>query len=353
MDNVEIKVRAGRGGNGLVSFWREKFQPFGGPDGGDGGKGGDVYILADVNTTDLSQFRHNRSFKAGDGITGGKKKKHGKNGEEMIIKVPVGTSAYKLEEDEKILSADLVENRQKSMLARGGKGGLGNVHFATSTNQAPRQSTPGKAGEQFNILLEYNIPADAAIVGLSNSGKSSLLVKMTGAPSKIAEYPFTTIEPVPGRAKAGEKLFTITDMPALLEGSSEGKGLGNAFLRHCLRARVIILLLDGTSTDIKADLKVLESELKKYDAGLLDKKLIIAVNKIDLPEVQEKIAEIKKALKTGRKDIFFISAQSGEGVNALLDSLALALKPEITETTTVAAPEVIFRPKPMTRRGPQ
>jgi GTPase len=350
MDSVEIKVKAGRGGNGLASFWREKFQPFGGPDGGDGGKGGDIYIFADVNTTDLSQFRHNRSFKAGDGITGGKQKKHGKNGEDAIIKVPVGTSVYRLEEDNKVLAADMVENRQKAQVAKGGKGGLGNVHFATSTNQAPRQATSGKEGEHFNIVLEYNIPADVAIVGLPNSGKSSLLFKMTRAPSKIADYPFTTVEPLPGRAEAGGKFFTITDMPALIKGSSEGKGLGSKFLRHSLKAMVIVLLLDGSSEDIKSDLKVLEGELKKFDTRLLDKKLMVAVNKIDLPEVREKMADIKKALKRNVKDIYFISALSGENLDALLEVITAALNVELPAAPAAAPEEVVFRPKPMKRR---
>jgi GTPase len=353
MDSVEIKVKAGRGGNGMASFWREKFQPFGGPDGGDGGKGGDIYIIADANIYDLSKFRHVRSFKAGEGQVGGKSKKHGKNGEEEIIKVPMGTSVFRLEEEQKILVADLVENGQKVLAARGGKGGLGNIHFATSTNQAPRQATPGKEGQKLNLVLEYNIPADVAIIGLPNSGKSELLVNMTRAPSKIGLYPFTTMEPVQGRADTGGKPFSIVDMPALIKGSAEGKGLGNAFLRHALRARVIVLVLDGTSADLKGDLKTLESELKQFSPGFSEKQVLLLVNKIDLPEVQEKIPEIKKVLKSRARDLRFVSARSHEGLSELLEELAAALKAGKPEIQAAPVQEVVFRPKPMTRREPQ
>jgi GTPase len=353
MDNVEISLKAGKGGNGLASFWREKFQPFGGPDGGDGGKGGDIYLIADINTTDLSKFRHNRSFKAEDGVAGGRQKKHGRDGEDVVIKIPVGTTIYRLEDDNKVFADDLTIDRQKFKAARGGKGGLGNVHFATSTNQAPKQAGPGKVGEQVNLALEYNIPADAAIIGLTNTGKSTLLNKITGAPAKIAEYPFTTTEPVLGRADFSGRLFTIVEIPALMKDSSLGKGLGNAFLRHSLRAKVIILLLDGTSPDIKNELKVLRSELEKYNPVLKEKPVLIAVNKMDLPEAAALEADVKRQFKKEGKQVFFLSAASGEGLEALLAEIVTLLKEEVAPAAAPALQEVVFRPRPMSRKGPR
>jgi GTP-binding protein len=350
MDSVKINVKAGKGGNGLVSFWHEKFQPFGGPDGGDGGKGGNVYLLADTNTMDLSPFRNTRSYSAGDGYGGGKQKKHGKNGENKVIKVPVGTSVYKVDNVEKEFIADLSGDRQKVIVAEGGKGGLGNVHFATATHQVPRKATPGKEGELVNLLLEYTIPADVVIMGLPNSGKSSLLSKITGVAVKIADYPFTTVETVPGSADINDRLLTFIEIPALIQGSSFGKGLGNRFLRHCSRAQVLIMLLDGSSDNVEEDFSILVDELKTFDEKLVAKYIIAVVNKIDLPEVSDKIHKIhgKLGLKCNKQCL--ISAANGEGISELLDEVVHCLRRKKEDILQSPEKEVVFKPRPVNRK---
>jgi len=350
MDNIEILVKAGRGGNGLVSFWHEKFQPFGGPDGGDGGKGGDIYLLADINTRDLTHFRHARSFHAGEGAGGGKQKKHGKNGEDNIIKVPVGTSVYKVENVEKAFVADMDYDKKKVRVAEGGRGGLGNIHFATATHQVPRKATPGREGETVTLLLEYTIPADVAIVGMPNSGKSSLLEKITGVPVKIADYPFTTVETVPGSKEIENRMITIVEIPALIEGSHNGKGLGNRALRHCSRADLILVLLDGSADDAAKDKAILLKELKYFDEKLMNKKIITVVTKVDLPGVKEKIPGLKRRATLKAHKLHCISATTGEGVQELVDDVVSTLKEKKVETSPGAEKEVVFRPKPMGRK---
>jgi GTP-binding protein len=350
MDNAEITVTAGRGGNGVVSFWREKFQPFGGPDGGDGGRGGYVYIEADSNEQDLSIFRNKKNFRAENGRSGEKQKKHGRNGEDLYIHVPVGTTVYRKEDGFKLLVADLRKDGEKALVARGGKGGLGNVHFASSTKKAPRESTGGKPGEIAKLNLEYKIVADVGLVGLTNSGRSSLLSRIATAATRIAEYPFTTVEPVMGKVNVGFDSFTIVEMPALIEGSHQGKGLGNKFLKHLQRSRLLIFLLDGTSGNPAGDLALLRHELQMYDARLLEKKSLVVVNKLDIEEVAYKKNEIRKLLDAKGMQVFFISTETGEGLESLVTTVHDLLK-KITPVEEIQeTPEFVFRPKPVKRR---
>jgi GTP-binding protein len=352
MDKVEINITAGRGGNGVVSFWREKFQPFGGPDGGDGGKGGDVYIRASTNEQDLSMFRNKKNFRAGNGKNGEKQKKHGRDGEALYINVPVGTSVYRKDGSTKQLAADLRKDGEAALVAMGGKGGLGNVHFASSTKKAPREATEGKPGEAVKLLLEYRIIADVCLLGMPNSGKSSLLANMTTTAPRIAEYPFTTVNPVMGKVTVGFDSFTTVEMPALTEESHEGKGLGNKFLKHCERSRILLLILDGTSENIVRDLAMLKQELEMFDAGLLKKQVLAAVNKIDMDEVIARKEDMQKSLDPVGIKVFYISAKTGEGVNLMTAALYELLKKVPPAEETQETPEFVFRPKPVTRRKP-
>lgn len=347
---MEIVVRGGRGGDGRVSFRREKFVPFGGPDGGDGGAGGDVYLVADENVNDLSFFRYKRIFQAKHGANGGRQRKHGARGQDILIAVPVGTSVNeKLTVGGEVLIAELGRHGEKVLVAKGGRGGLGNVHFATPRNQAPERATKGETGEERRLLLEQRVIADVAIVGLPNSGKSSLLAALSGAKPKIAEYPFTTQQPVLGTVEVNMHTFTVVELPALVEGSHSGKGLGNRFLRHAERCRLIILLLDGTSADLRRDVDILRKELALYGPALANKRCIVAVNKIDIPEVRAQMAQMKAML--GEKDVRFVSAFSGEGVAELASAVAGLLREMPAEVYPTETLMVVFRPKPKARRS--
>ena len=265
VDKVEIKLIAGHGGSGLASFNREKFKPFGGPDGGDGGKGGDIYMLASDDEEDLKYFKHKSLFRAENGGRGGKNKMHGINAGDLIIKVPVGTSAYVKQDGKEVLIADLSSKGQRVLLAKGGRGGKGNVHYATATRKAPKIFQPGVEGEQLDIVLHLTLATDVCIIGYPNSGKSTLLAAISGARPPIADYPFTTVEPVLGTVDDGVDKLIWADMPALIEGSHQGKGLGNHFLCHAKRAKVLILLLDSGAEDPGADLRNLKEEITAFE----------------------------------------------------------------------------------------
>jgi GTP-binding protein len=352
MDRVEIVVRGGRGGDGHASFRHEKFVPLGGPDGGDGGDGGNVYLMADENVADLSSFRYRKVFQAGNGGQGGRQKKHGARGEDIIVPVPVGTSVYeRMPEGREVLIADLNRHKEKVLVARGGRGGLGNVHFATPRNQAPERATKGEPGEERHLILDQRLMVDVAIVGLPNSGKSSLLEALSGARPKVAEYPFTTQRPVLGTVNTGTEIFTAVELPALIEGSHQGKGLGNHFLRHSERARVLVLLLDGTSPDIVRDVDILKRELSLYHPSLPLKRQICVVNKIDIPEVRARMAEMEAALRGAGKELRFVSALSGEGIAELASDLSRLVRQAPPEIITDGGPIAVFRPKPKFRRG--
>jgi len=286
VDRAKIYVRAGNGGDGRVSFLREAFRPLGGPDGGDGGDGGSVYLVAEPQLHTLMDLRHQVEFKAEHGEMGGRKKCTGRNGKDIEIKLPVGTQVY----SEEGLVTDLSEAGQRVCIAAGGKGGKGNYNFATPRNQAPRKATLGKPGAEHNLLLELRLVADVGLVGLPNAGKSTLLSVLTAARPKIASYPFTTLSPNLGIVRPSEYTgFVLADLPGLIEGASGGKGLGFEFLRHVERTRVLLFLLDCTSADIKADLKVLKAELKSWNPDLLKRPSITVLSKTDLLEEGAKL----------------------------------------------------------------
>ena len=306
LDQAKIYVKAGDGGSGSASFRREKFIEFGGPDGGDGGKGGSVIFVANENLNTLIDFRYQQHFKAEKGQDGKGKKRTGKSGKDLILKVPVGTQI--LEEDNNTLIEDLTKSEQEITVANGGKGGLGNVRFKSSTNRAPRKITNGDKGESFWIWLQLKVIADIGIIGMPNSGKSSLLSVLTSAKPKIANYPFTTINPNLGVTNYNNKEITLADIPGLIEGAHEGVGLGDKFLRHIERCKSILHLIDITNDNFLEDYFKIRKELFKYSNKLIKKKEIIVFNKIDMIDeksIYKKINIFKKKIK---KEIFPISA---------------------------------------------
>jgi len=315
LDQIKIYIKAGNGGSGSASFRREKYIEFGGPDGGDGGNGGSVVLLADENLNTLVDFRFQQHFKAERGHNGMGKKKSGKSGKDLILKVPVGTQVF--EDDNNTLIEDLKKPGQKIIVAKGGKKGLGNVRFKTSTNRSPRKKTDGGEGEKFWIWLQLKVIADIGIIGMPNAGKSSLLSALTKAKPKIANYPFTTINPNLGVANYDDKEITIADIPGLIEGAHEGVGLGDKFLRHIERCKSLVHLIDLTEGEILENYLKIRKELSKYSESLLKKKEIIIFNKIDVinaDEINEKINSFKKKVK---KNIFKISVIQNKGISAL------------------------------------
>lgn len=321
-DRAKIIIKAGKGGNGHVSFRREKYVPNGGPDGGDGGKGGDVIFVVDEGLNTLTDYRHKRKFAAEPGEEGGKKNCHGKNGQDLILKVPAGT-VIKDAESGKVI-ADMSGDNKRQIILKGGRGGLGNQNFATATMQAPKYAQPGGEAIEIEVLLELKVIADVGLVGFPNVGKSTLLSRVTNAQPKIANYHFTTLQPNLGVVDLdGAKGFVIADIPGLIEGASEGVGLGLEFLRHIERTRVIIHIVDAAGTEGRdpiADIRAIEKELRAYDPTILEKPMVIAANKIDA--IYDDENDIIKALreefeKDGVK-VFPISAVSGKGLKELL-----------------------------------
>jgi len=347
-DRAEIRVRAGTGGNGVVSFRQEKFVPFGGPDGGDGGDGGDVIIMADDSITSLRAFERKRFYRAADGESGKGKKKHGKKGKNLILTVPVGTVVlYKTQVGGDAVIADLEQSGQEAVIARGGKGGLGNTHFASSTNQAPQIAQTGEAGEENSVILELRLIADVGIIGYPNVGKSTLLAACSAAKPKIASYPFTTLEPILGLVEVGQRSFVVAEIPGLIDGAHLGRGLGHDFLRHITRTKILIHLIDGSSASPVEDMIQVNAELSLYDSALAQKPQLMVVNKIDLPQVQALLAEIKDAFGAVGTSPLFISAATGEGVSELMT--------EVMETVSQVAVErgvgekiarKVFHPQP-------
>jgi len=315
LDQIKIYVEGGHGGSGSASFRREKFVEFGGPDGGDGGNGGSVSLLADPNLNTLVDFRFQQHFKAQRGQNGMGNKKSGKSGKNLILKVPIGTQVF--EEDNNTLIEDLKKSGQKIIVAKGGKKGLGNVRFKTSINRAPRKKTDGSEGEKYWIWLQLKVIADIGIVGMPNAGKSSLLSVLTKAKPKIANYPFTTINPSLGVASYNDKEITIADIPGLIEGAHEGIGLGDKFLRHIERCKSLVHLIDITENDILENYLKIRKELSKYSNNLIKKSEIIIFNKIDVietNEINEKINYFKKKIK---KNIYKISVIQNKGLSDL------------------------------------
>lgn len=326
-DIANIKVKAGDGGNGLVSFRHEKYKAKGGPDGGDGGRGGSVYFKVNPNLGTLAYFVSAKNFFAGNGQAGSKNDKKGKNNDDLILEVPQGTLVYDNKTNELIF--DLDEKDETAEAAKGGRGGFGNAHFATSTNQAPRMAQLGEPGEEKDLRLELKLVADVAIIGIPSSGKSTLISVISNARPKIAAYPFTTIVPNLGVVNMDKDSFVVVDVPGLIKDAYLGKGLGDKFLRHIERSRIIIHLLDITSGPVD-DYKTIRNELKMYKSIILKKPEIICINKIDTIEKSKVKSQNSKILKELRKitrsPIFFISAVSKEGVSDLLFEVVKELK---------------------------
>ena len=312
LDQAKIYVKAGDGGSGSASFRREKFIEFGGPDGGDGGRGGSIVFIADKNLNTLIDFRYQQHFKAEKGLDGKGKKKTGKSGKDLILKVPIGTQI--LEEDNNTLIADLTKHEQEVIVAYGGKGGLGNVRFKSSTNRAPRKKTGGRGGEFLCIWLQLKVIADIGIVGMPNSGKSSLLSVITSAKPKIANYPFTTINPNLGVASYDNKEITLADIPGLIEGAHEGVGLGDKFLRHIERCKNLLHLIDITNENVLENYSKVRKELSKYSKKLNKKKEIIVLNKIDMIEEESSLKKIYILQKKLKKDVYAISVIKNKGI---------------------------------------
>ena len=315
LDQTKIFIKAGDGGSGSASFRREKFIEFGGPDGGDGGSGGSIVFIADRNLNTLIDFRYRQHFRAEKGQDGKGKKKTGRSGKDLVLKIPVGTQIF--EEDNNTFIEDFVKSEQKVVVANGGKGGLGNVRFKSSTNRTPRKKTEGNQGESFWIWLQLKVIADIGIVGMPNSGKSSLLSALTNARPKIANYPFTTINPNLGVANYNNKEVTLADIPGLIEGAHEGIGLGDKFLRHIERCKNILHLIDITNEHLLENYSKVRKELFKYSNKLIKKREIIVFNKIDMisdEEINKKIDTFKKKIN---KKIYTISALKHKGLKTI------------------------------------
>src|SRR3989442_10473586 len=358
-DHTKIYVKAGNGGNGSSHFRREKFAPRGGPDGGDGGRGGSVYLEATTNANTLIDYRDRHHFKADNGGDGARQKMHGAKGEDIVLTVPCGTIVRNA--DTKELVADLVEDKQRVMVARGGRGGLGNVHFATATHQAPREAQRGEPGEERWLLLELRLVADVGLVGYPNAGKSTLLSVVTAAAPKIADYPFTTLSPNLGVVTIGqpgsgdEFSFVLADIPGLIEGAAQGVGLGHEFLRHIQRTRLLIHLLDGAAfeSDLWQNFQAINQELREYDERLATRPQIVVLNKMDLPEAQERWPALKAKVEAAGYPAFAISAVTHQGTSELMQYAAQRLQEIQREEAERAASQAIsdvegpvLRPKP-------
>jgi GTPase len=344
----EIIVRGGCGGDGSVSFRREKYVPFGGPDGGDGGDGGTVTVMAVADMVDLSLVKRGKEFVAGDGRPGRGWRKRGKKGEDLVIPVPVGTIVLtQADSGAELLLADLSTAGQKISVAEGGRGGLGNVRFATAVNQAPEIATEGKSGEERHIILELKLITDICIVGNPNSGKSTLLSVVSRARPEIGDYPFTTRQPILGVMLGDRRDFVVAEIPGLVDGAHLGKGLGNEFLRHVERTRLLIILLDGTSPTVMDDLRRLEKEIALYKEDLSQKPRIVAINKLDLPQIQARVSALRPEFDELRVPVFYISAVSGQGVLELVGKATEMVNQASQAEAKIPRPQIaVFRPKP-------
>ena len=338
LDQAKVYVRSGDGGAGSVSFLREKFVEFGGPNGGNGGRGGDVIVECVEGLNTLIDYRYQQHFKASTGQHGMGKDRHGGKGKDTILKVPVGTQI--LEEDGETLIADMTEVGQKLTLLHGGNGGFGNAHFKTSSNQAPRHANPGQEGTEKWIWLRLKLIADAGLVGLPNAGKSTFLAAVSAAKPKIADYPFTTLHPNLGVVKVGERDFVLADIPGLIEGAHEGAGIGDRFLGHVERTGVLIHLIDGTQDDVKSAYRIIRGELAAYDEELAEKPEMLVLNKIDAlseDDIKDKVKTLKRA---SRAEVMTCSGVTGQGVQQVLYRVISVLddsRAEAAETARRAA----------------
>ena len=347
IDEAKIYVKAGDGGNGAATFRREKYIPMGGPNGGDGGRGGSIYAIADRNINTLVDYRYTRKFIGKRGENGGGADQYGAGGDDIILRMPVGTVISDLNTGE--IVADLAEHDQKVLIAKGGKGGLGNLHFKSSTNRAPRQKTNGEPGEEFELVLELRVLADVGLLGLPNAGKSTLIRAISAARPKVADYPFTTLHPNLGVVRVdNEKSFVMADVPGLIEGAADGAGLGIRFLKHLQRTRILLHLVDIAPIDPDSnpvrDAKAIVNELVKHDPALADKPRWLVLNKLDLIPEEDREKAIKDFLKAYKKatkydgPVFTIAAINGEGTKPLIYAISEALE-------QMARPEVIDEPE--------
>jgi GTP-binding protein len=342
IDEAKIYIKAGDGGNGAATFRREKYIPMGGPNGGDGGRGGSIYAVADRNINTLVDYRYTRKFIGKRGENGGGADQYGAGGDDIILRMPVGTVIYNLNTEEII--ADLSEHDQKVMIAKGGKGGLGNIHFKSSTNRAPRQKTNGEQGEELELRLELRVLADVGLLGLPNAGKSTLIRAISSARPKVADYPFTTLHPNLGVVRVDdEKSFVMADVPGLIEGAADGAGLGIRFLKHLQRTRILLHLVDIAPIDPESnpvrDAKAIVGELIKHDPDLANKPRWLVLNKLDLIPEEDREAAVKNFIKAYKKatkydgPVFPIAAINGEGTKPLIYAVSEALeqmaRPEI------------------------
>ena len=345
IDTVRLNIKAGSGGNGCVSFLREKYRPWGGPNGGDGGNGGSAYVCGDPSLNTLLHLKFNSTIYADRGVHGKGKTKRGADGQDTVIRLPLGTEVYLRDaEGETTLIADVVDT-EPHLVARGGAGGWGNTRFVSSTNQEPVLAQKGEKGESVVLFLELKLLADVGLIARPNAGKSTLIQWCSAAKPKVAEYPFTTVEPVLGVVRSRGQDFVMMEVPGLLEGAHRGVGLGHQFLRHAERTRVYVHLLDGISDDPLGDLRMLKNELRQFNPELAGKEEIVAVNKIDITEVRERKADIERNLREADspdgdlevpQQVMFISAATGEGVDELLGQLI-----ELLDTLPVKSAETI------------
>jgi GTP-binding protein len=329
LDQAKIFIRSGAGGGGAVSFRREKYVEYGGPDGGNGGKGGDIIFEGVAGLNTLIDFRYTQHFKAQRGHGGAGKNRTGAGGEDLVIQVPVGTQV--LDEDRETLLADIVEAGQRVMLLRGGDGGRGNASYKTSTNRAPRQHGPGWPGEEAWVWLRLKLLADAGLVGLPNAGKSTFINQITNAQAKVGDYAFTTTRPQLGVVRHRAREFVLADIPGLIEGAADGAGIGDRFLGHIERCRVLIHLIDITGMDPVKALQVVEGELEAYGAGLDEKPRLVVLNKVDLADAELATAFAAELQAAGVEQVFPISAATGQGLDALLDAV-ISYLPAATAT---------------------
>jgi GTP-binding protein len=342
LDRARVKVRGGNGGKGVISFRREAHVPRGGPDGGDGGRGGDLVLRADAQLASLGDFKFKKEYAATDGATGEGENKSGKAGRDVVVRVPAGTTVRDVATGEEV--ADLVANGAEIVAARGGAGGRGNARFVTSTRRAPRIATDGQAGEERELELELRLIADVGLAGLPNAGKSSLLAALTRARPKIAAYPFTTLTPNLGVARLDERELVVADIPGLIEGASTGAGLGEDFLRHIERTRVVVHVVDASREDPLADIATIDHELAAYGHGLRERPELIALNKIDLAEARDRVPALVETLSAQGREALAVSAATGEGVDRLAKRL-FTLTPPREQPATQAAPErkIVFK----------
>lgn len=348
IDRVEIFLKAGDGGPGVVSFRREKFVPRGGPDGGDGGRGGSIYLVATEDSSTLSAYRYKHHFKAEKGGHGSGKNQHGRKGKDLELTVPVGTLVERIEPAGPALLGDMVEAGERLLVARGGRGGWGNQHFKSPTNQAPQVAQGGQPGEEVHLRLDLKLIADVGVIGMPNAGKSSFVRTVSAARPRVADYPFTTLEPVLGVVELGYESFVIAEIPGLIEGASEGAGLGHEFLRHAERSRVFLHIVDGGRPSPLDDYRQVNHELAAYDRDLAERAQVVALNKVDDPVVASRRSELEDVFRAEGVDPWFISAASGENTDAVARELLRLVReaPEVVEERGLP----VLRPRPSGRR---